>query len=125
MRALSVSQKKKVMAALDRGVKDLAIAKTLVVPVEHVREIRIAAGLTRDQVTEKRYAHWKRMLEEGYSLAHIGTLYCVKPNSVKLMLWHKFRFSLVEAKKKSADGRLEMQIKMQESKSGKAAQYSW
>lgn len=123
MSAITRSQKKKILAALDRGVKDLAIAKTLDVPVDAVRNIRRELGLTREQITAKRYEHWKRMLEKGHSAAYIANLYCVETNSVRLMLWKHFRFSLVEAKKKGARARLEMEMEIKIG--GRADQYSW
>jgi len=123
MSAITRSQKKKILAALDRGVKDLAIAKTLDVPVDAVRNIRRELGLTREQITAKRYEHWMRMLEKGHSAAYIAELYCVETNSVRLMLWKHFRFSLVEAKKKGARARLEMEMEIKIG--GRADQYSW
>jgi uncharacterized protein YjcR len=113
--------RKKIRLALERGVKDLFIAEKLAVPVEEVRSARKAMGLSREDVTEKRYSYWKKMLLEGYSLEHIAELYGVKPTSVRYMLWDKERFSLIAAKKQSALLRRFEEVK----KTGPADKFSW
>lgn len=120
MSTLTKNQKKKVSDALVRGVKDLVIAEVLKVSVDLVRDYRVSLGYTRTDITNTRYAYWKRMLNEGKSLEEIAELYGVKPNSVKLMLWHTERFSLVEAKKKRAREKAALV-----EKSRKTAQFSW
>ncbi|MEY4566325.1 MAG: hypothetical protein RLY14_1295 [Planctomycetota bacterium] len=111
----------KIHAALERGVKDLFIAEKLSVKVEVVREARKSLGMSREDVTKKRYAYWMQMLSQGYSLEHIAELYGVKPTSVRYMLWDKERFSLVAAKKQSALLRRSEEVK----KTGPADRFSW
>ncbi len=102
MSNLTKAQKKKIADALERGVKDGVIADALKIELSQVVTHREALGLSRTEITERRYAYWKKMLNSGSTLVEIAGLYGVKPNSVKLMLWHTERFSLVEAKKESA-----------------------
>jgi hypothetical protein len=102
MSNLTKAQKKKIADALERGVKDGIIADALKLEMSQVASYREALGLSRAEITGRRYAYWKKMLNSGSTLVEIAGLYGVKPNSVKLMLWHTERFSLVEAKKESA-----------------------
>ncbi|PUE22441.1 hypothetical protein B9Z38_16320 [Limnohabitans sp. MMS-10A-160] len=56
----------KIHAALERGVKDLFIAEKLEIPVDDVRHVRKTMGMSREDVTKKRYAYWMQMLSQGY-----------------------------------------------------------
>ena len=102
MTTLTTIQKTKITDALERGVKDSVIARALPMPIEEVRTHRKSLGITREHVTNVRHEYWKKMLCAGKSLEEIAQLYGVKPHSVKLMLWKKERFSLVDAKKQYA-----------------------
>ncbi len=121
MSALTQKQKIKIEEALVRGVKDLVIAQRLGLPTKTVADYRKSCGLTREMVTEWRHEQWKEMLYAGHTLEHIGMLYGVRPNSVKLMLWHEERFSLREAKKKAAKGHMAMQM----TRTGKPTDFAW
>lgn len=100
MSTLTRTQKKKIAAALTRGVKDPVIAKILDIAVEDVAKERKTKGLSCKQVTETRYEYWKKLLYAGKSLTEIGELYGVSPYSVKLMLWKKEKFSMMDVRKK-------------------------
>ena len=102
MSNLTKTQKKKIADALERGVKDAVIADALKIELDSVSAYREILGLSRREITTRRYEYWKKMLNSGSTLVEIAGLYGVKPNSVKLMLWHTERFSLVEAKNESA-----------------------
>jgi hypothetical protein len=99
---LTKSQKRNISDALERGVKDLRIAAALNIDSAVVAAYRETLGLTRSEITARRYAYWGKMLNSGSTLMEVANLYGVKPNSVKLMLWSTNRFSLVQAKKESA-----------------------
>jgi hypothetical protein len=100
MSTLTRKQKKKIADALLRGIKDPVIAKVLEISVEDVARERKSKGLSCKQVTETRYEYWKKLLYAGRSLKEIGELYGVSPYSVKLMLWKKERFSMMDVRKK-------------------------
>lgn len=100
MSTLTRTQKKKIADALVRGIKDPVIAKVLAIPVEDVARERKSKGLSCKQVTETRYEYWKKLLYAGKSLKEIGELYGVSPYSVKLMLWKKEKFSMMDVRKK-------------------------
>jgi hypothetical protein len=121
MSVLTQKQKVKIEDALVRGVKDLVIAQRLGLTAKVVAEHRKSCGLTRELITGWRHEQWKEMLYAGHTLEHIAILYGVKPNSVKLMLWHEERFSLREAKKKAAKGHMAMQM----TRTGKPADFAW
>jgi hypothetical protein len=121
MSALTQKQKIRVEEAFARGVKDIVIAQRLGLATKAVAEHRKNCGLTRELVTGWRHAMWKEMLYAGHTLEHIAILYGVRPNSVKLMLWHDERFSLREAKKKAAKGHMAMQM----TRTGKPADFAW
>ena len=104
MSTLTRTQKNKISDALSRGVKDPIIAKVLDISIEDVSGERKAKGLSCKQITEIRYEYWKKLLYAGQSLEEIGKLYGVSPDSVKLMLWKKEKFSMMDLRKKlSAD----------------------
>lgn len=102
MTTLTPLHKSKIADALERGVKDSVIARAIAMPVEEVRAHRKSLGINREHVTNIRHEYWKKMLYKGKSLEEISQLYGVKPQSIKLMLWNKERFSLVDAKKQHA-----------------------
>ncbi len=121
MSALTKTQIQKIQDALIRGVKDLVIARRLGIPAKAVSDYRKGLGISRELITEWRHDEWKAMLYAGYSLEHIAVLYGVKPNSIKLMLWHGERFSLKEAKKQAAKGHLAMQM----NRTGGPTDFAW
>ncbi len=121
MSVLTKKQTQKIEDALVRGVKDLVIAKRLGIPAKAVSDYRKAFGISRELITEWRHDEWKSMLYAGHSLEYIAALYGVKPNSIKLMLWHGERFSLREAKKRAAKGHLAMQM----SRTGNPSDFAW
>ena len=98
---ITPTQRKQVMAALERGVSDAVVAEAVGLNKSDIALIRLELGVDRAELTRRRYAHWRRMLTSGWSLDAVAHVYGVKPNSVKLGLWNAERFSLVEAKKKS------------------------
>jgi len=98
---LSAKQRKQVVAGIERGVGDVAVAAQMKIDKAEVVAVRIELGVDRATLTQRRYATWRRLLLEGWSLNAVADAYGVKPNSVKLGLWNHERFSLLEARKKS------------------------
>jgi hypothetical protein len=98
---ITPTQRKQVMAALERGVSDAVVAEAVGLNKSDIALIRLEHGVDCAELTRRQYAHWRRMLTSGWSLDAVVHVYGVKPNSVKLGLWNAERFSLVEAKKKS------------------------
>ena len=71
MSNLTKTQKKKIADALERGVKDAVIADALKIELESVAAYREILGLSRSEITTRRYEYWKKMLNSGSTLVEI------------------------------------------------------
>lgn len=97
---LTDKQKKLITKGLSKGVADTQIAKSIGVKHMQVYTYRKALGISREEVVEKRYDTWIRLLESGMELETVATMYEVKPDSVLSTLYRKRNFSYPEAKKR-------------------------
>lgn len=97
---LTLEQKTKATRGFSRGLQDTHIAKLVDASHMSIYKYRKSLGITKDEVLDKRYDAWIKMLNEGMDIEDVAALYLVKKRAIEQALWSKRGFSFVDAKRK-------------------------
>ena len=84
----------------ERGYRDHFIAKAIGIPYREVFDARIAEGLTKEVVQERRYAWWEKLIRQGVSVTKIASMYEVSEQTIRLAMWRQRKFSFEQSNKR-------------------------
>jgi hypothetical protein len=98
-----------IVKGLERGLTDKQIADYVTgLKAIDVYNYRHKNGVSAETVLETRYANWIRLIEIGWSLESIGSVYGVKPISIRQLLNRRFGYKCSEAKKRILDSEVQL-----------------